>query len=63
MKGKAKLLEHEFGKPLRDVLIELHDKHGSQSKMAQAIGVSQGTVSLWMKHTKLRVVQEVKEVE
>lgn len=41
-------VEHDFGKPMRDILTELLlEKRLTQPQVAKRLGVSQGTVSLW----------------
>lgn len=41
-------IEAETGKTMHTLLPDLFDKHGRQAKVAEVLGVSQGTVSLWM---------------
>lgn len=41
-------VEQERGKPLKELILECWDKHGSQQGIADELGVSQGTISLWM---------------
>lgn len=48
-------VEVRYNKPLREVLKELYDKHGSVMKIANEIGVSQGTVSSWLLRHNLEV--------
>lgn len=50
---KQALVEKERGKPIADVLIELFAEHGTQEGVAQALGVSQGTISLWVRRAGL----------
>lgn len=47
-KGKLKELEHREGRPIGDILIDLYAMHGSQIKIAEVLGVSQATISLWL---------------
>lgn len=42
-------IEERYGKPLRQLLPELMEAHGSVSAIAKALKVSQPTVSLWIK--------------
>lgn len=46
---KAKELERQHGKPLGEILIEAFNQHRTQAAVARELGVSQGTVSLWIK--------------
>jgi len=48
MASKSDLIEQEFGRPLPEVLEDLFQEHGSQVAVAKALGVTQGTVSLWL---------------
>jgi|GEM_PF-1393789 len=44
-------IEKGMGKPITEILIELYQKHGKVALVAQELGVTQSTVSLWiMKH-------------
>lgn len=42
-------LEEQYGKPMAKLLPELFEQHGRQAAVAEHCGVTQGTVSLWMK--------------
>lgn len=48
MSSKMKEVEQERGKPLKDVIKELWQEYESQEAIADELGVSQGTISLWM---------------
>lgn len=48
MSNKMHEVQKQKGKPLRDLILEYWDKHGTQQGVADELGVSQGTVSLWM---------------
>lgn len=48
MSNKMEQVQQERGKPLKQVLVELWDQHGSQQAVADELGVTQGTISLWM---------------
>ncbi len=37
------------GKEMIDILIEKYNEYGNQTDVGAALGVSQGTVSLWVK--------------
>jgi TyrR family helix-turn-helix protein len=41
-------IERERGKPMPEILQELFPKYPSQQKLAEELGVSQGSISLWM---------------
>lgn len=41
-------IEIERGKPIADVLRELFEQHGSQVAVANALGIDQSTLSLWL---------------
>lgn len=45
---KMQEVEQERGKPIADILQELYEEHGSQQAVAAALGVTQGTISLWL---------------
>jgi len=51
MSSKIKSIEQEKGKSIQDILIELYETHGNLYAIADELGTSQGTISLWiMKH-------------
>ena len=41
------VIEAEYGKPLRDNLIDLYDEHRSMAVVAEQLGVSRGTIWGW----------------
>lgn len=43
------------GKTIRQLLKESFEKHGSQEKVATALGVSQTTISLWISREGLQM--------
>jgi len=57
-KGKYTQIEKQFGKPMNEILVELYAKHQGatqvQHSVAKDLGVSQGTVSLWLLRCGLR---------
>lgn len=57
---KQKQVEEQYGRPIKDVLADLYERHQSQEKVALELGVSQGTVSLWMKLHALKGYRVVK---
>lgn len=55
--NKLRALEKKLERPIEQVLVELYGTLGSQRKVAQALGVTQGTVSMWLR--KVGLVQRV----
>ncbi|CAG0974818.1 hypothetical protein ANRL4_01499 [Anaerolineae bacterium] len=47
--NKLKRIEAEEQRPMGVILKELYAKHGNQTRVARELGVSQGTVSTWLK--------------
>lgn len=47
-KSKMREMEQEFGQPIDELLIYLFDELGSQRAVAEELGVSQSTVSIWL---------------
>ena len=43
------------GKPIDEILKEQFAIHGSVEAVAKELGVSQGTISLWMKEHRLKI--------
>lgn len=58
----AAIIEQEMGKPIAEILPEIIHREGSVSAAASALGVTQGSVSLWLKIHGLRLVRTVKVV-
>jgi transposase-like protein len=54
-RSKQAAIELKFGKSLKGLLPELMEQHGSVSAIADALGVSQGTVSVWLKICGLKI--------
>lgn len=54
-KPKYADIERKYGKPLRELLPELMEQHGSVSAIAKALNVSQGSVSFWIKLQGLKL--------
>jgi len=48
MSNKMDKVQQERGKPLKELIVEYWEKHGSQQGVADELGVTQGTISLWM---------------
>lgn len=59
--SKIEELEHQEGRPIREILQEMFEKHGSQAKVAKELGVNQSTVSYWL--LKLGLEQKTVLVE
>lgn len=41
-------IERERGQPITEVLIELYSKHHTQQAVADALGISRNTLSVWL---------------
>ena len=54
-------LERVRGKPLKLLLTEAYERHGNQSEVARALGVSQPTVSQWLARLNLKEHTVIKE--
>lgn len=48
MTRKMREIEEAAGRPLRDIISELYEKHGNQRDVAAALGINQSTLSLWL---------------
>jgi len=48
MANKLKELEAAHGRPAREVLQEMFDRYQTQVAVANHLGISQGTLSLWL---------------
>lgn len=57
MQVKAKQLEQNYGKPLPEILQEYMALHGNQLSVAAALGVSQPTVSKWLRKYGLQTTR------
>lgn len=55
-KSKIGLVEAQYGKPLRQVLIDLFQKHGNINVVAKNLSVQQSTVSYWLLRERLNLV-------
>lgn len=53
--SKQAAIEEKFGKPLKNLLPELMEQHGSVGAVAIALEVSQPTISLWLKICGLKL--------
>jgi predicted transcriptional regulator len=62
----VKIFERQHGERAPDVLKELLERHGSQKAVADYLGVSQTSISLWMIRYRLKfkvlVVREDQEM-
>lgn len=47
-------LEEQYGKPMALLLPELFEQYGRQAAVAEHCGVTQGTISLWMKQLEFQ---------
>lgn len=56
MSSKFETIEAQHGRKMRDILMDLYGKHGSITEVSKQLGVSQGTVSLWLIRVGLEVV-------
>ena len=54
-RNKYRKIELMRGKPLRDILIEEVDQHGSISAASNSLGVSQGMFSTWFADRGLKL--------
>lgn len=52
--SKLQEIEQREGKPIGEVLKVSFAQHGSQRKVAKALGVAQGTISLWLMRSRLK---------
>lgn len=48
MASKFKEIEQREGQPMREILTALYQKYGNLDLVAESLGVSQGTISLWL---------------
>jgi DNA-binding MarR family transcriptional regulator len=57
MGNKQSEIEKREGRPIKQVLIEMYEKYGHEPRPQQAIatklGVSQSTVSQWLRYERL----------
>jgi transcriptional regulator with PAS, ATPase and Fis domain len=52
--GKMKEIEEREKKPIKQILIDAYLRHGEQKVVADALGVSQTTISLWLMRLGLK---------
>ena len=52
--NKRKRIEEEQKKPIAVILREMYAKHGNQTEVAKALGVSQPRISEWIRQLGLR---------
>lgn len=57
-KKLAVIAAHE-GKPLEDILKEAYANSASQKEAAERLGITQGTLSLWLKECGLKVQRTI----
>lgn len=53
--SKMQQLEEDWGLPIELILAESFEVHGSQTAVAEALGVSQSTISTWMAKKRLTI--------
>lgn len=46
--SKQRQIETETGKPIEQIIIEMYEQFGSQTKVASELGIAQGTLSIWL---------------
>lgn len=56
---KAKEIEARYGMPLEQVLVTKFNSLGTLTAVAKELGVTQSSVSLWLKHLKYKVQTKV----
>jgi hypothetical protein len=58
MASKYRQIEIKYGKPMADILREMYERYGhepnAQNLIAAELGCSQPSLSLWLKHLRLR---------
>jgi DNA-binding MarR family transcriptional regulator len=47
------LIEEQQGKPIEDVLRALYTKHKNQTAISSELGITQGTLSIWLMRLNL----------
>lgn len=52
---RIEALEKRFGKPIRQIILDLHPKLGTQKKVAEHLGYSQGGMSVIYRREKIPV--------
>lgn len=52
--SKLHQIEKQEGKTIREILTELYSKHDTQSAVAKELGISQGTLHVWLLKCGLR---------
>ena len=61
MSSKWQQIEQAKGKSIKDVLDEEFKRHRTQSRVAAALGVSQGTLSYWLLKLNLEQTTVLRE--
>jgi hypothetical protein len=59
MSSKFAEIEAVYGKPIKDVLPELYNKHHNLRDVANELGVSQGTISFWLLKLGLEIRSQI----
>lgn len=57
MPSKYHLIEKERKKEMREILLEAFDRLESATSVADELGVTQGTISLWISRCGLKIRQ------
>lgn len=61
MSSRIVEIEAEYGMPIRRVLEELYQQHGTLDGVADALGISQGTLSQWLWKLGLKIEKRLVE--
>lgn len=61
MPSKFQVIEKERNKSMREILLEEFQRLESATSVAEALGVTQGTVSLWIARCGLKIRQVLVE--
>lgn len=61
MPSKFQVIEKERNKAMREILLEEFHRLESATSVAEALGVTQGTVSLWIARCGLKIRQVLVE--
>jgi len=55
MKSKKKLLEERYGKTILEIMVDAFCTTNTQRGVAEKLGVTQGTISLWLKQERVKM--------
>jgi DNA-binding transcriptional regulator LsrR (DeoR family) len=59
--SKMRQIETEYGRPIEEVLEQLYAQYRTQNQVAQALGISQGTLSTWLLKLGYRQIAIIKK--